>query len=486
MASRLFASALVAVLGAAQAQAAPSAPGVAPRPGAPASFADLVERVSPAVVSVEITARVPLAEALGRSGADDPFASPPEQPGPDQPTTKAEALCSGFFISASGYLVTNDHCVKNETALKVTLKDGRVLPGRLVGVDEATDLAVIKVEGQGFTFIGFADKARPRVGDWAIAIGNPYGLSGTATAGIVSANAREIGSNFNDFIQIDTPINKGNSGGPTFDTAGRVIGVNTIIVSEGGGSSGIGFAIPADTVERVTHQLIAQGRVSRGYLGAMVQDLSPDLADGAGLPGCHGALVAQVTPGGPAERAGVRTGDVLTGFNGSPVASSTDLTRRIAASTAGQSFTLALYRDGQPRSLQVTAGLRPDEERLAQDETARPTPKAAPSRGGAEVLGAALATLDEETRRRYDLPADAGAVVEGIVQGSEAAVKGLQPGMVVVRAGDHTVHNPDDVTRALVEAQRQGRPALLLGVRSPNGATAFLALRLSGFGGKAG
>ena len=457
--------------------ATPPAPlaGAVP-PGAPSSFADLVARVAPAVVSVEITARVPLSDLA--DGSDTPF-SPRAAPAPDAPTTKAEALCSGFFITATGYLVTNNHCVRDQTALKVTLKDGRELTGRLVGADEPTDLAVIKVEGQNFPFISFADKARPRVGDWAIAIGNPYGLSGSATAGIVSANAREIGANFNDFIQIDTPINRGNSGGPTFDTSGRVIGVNTIIVSESGGAAGIGFAIPADTVERVSGQLIAHGHVSRGYLGATVQNLTPELAKGFGLPDRKGAVVAELAPGGPASKVGLEAGDVLTAFDGAPLTSSTDLTRDVARTVPGQVFTLALYRGGRPMQVRVTAALRPSDQQLAaNDDTASGDDGASAHAGpNAPVLGMTLGALDAQTRRRYGLDAPGGVVVEAVQPDSEAADQGLKQGMVVFRAGDRAVHGASDVRDAVAETRRQGREDLLLGVRI-DGRNAFLALKL--------
>ncbi len=483
----LYASAALALLAAGPARASPAgtsraeaaAGAVTPvaTPGLPASFADLVERVAPAVVSVEITSRVPVSELT--QGAGDPFAPQAAPASPEEPTAKAQALCSGFFITASGYLVTNNHCVRDQTSLKVTLKDGRELTGRLVGADEPTDLAVIKVEGDSLPFISFADKGRPRVGDWAIAIGNPYGLSGTATAGIVSANAREIGSSFNDFIQVDTPINRGNSGGPTFDTAGRVIGVNTIIFSEGGGSSGIGFAIPADTVEAVTRQLIAQGRVSRGYLGATIQTLTPEMAESVGLAGRKGAVVAEVAPVGPAERAGLKTGDVLVAFNGRPLASSTDLTRHVAATVAGQSFELGLYRGGRPLSVRIAAGLRPSEQQLARgDSPAGQDGEGGPAaRHDAPVLGLTLGALDARTRRLYGLDETGGALVERVAPDSEAAGKGVQQGMVVVRAGDRPVHAPADIQGALDEARRQGRTALLLGVRT-GGHTAFLTLKL--------
>ena len=472
-----------ALLGAAGAQAAGAVPSPLPPSGAPASFADLVERVAPAVVSIEVTSQAPISDLT--QGSEDPFS--PKSDGaadPDEPTVKAKALCSGFFISASGYVVTNDHCVRHETGVKITLKDGRELAGKLVGADQPTDLAVIKVEGAGFPFISFADAARPRVGDWAIAIGNPYGLSGTATAGIVSASGREIGANFNDFIQIDTPINRGNSGGPTFDTSGHVIGVNTIIFSESGGSGGIGFAIPADTVQSVTRQLIAQGHVARGYLGATIQDLTPELADSVGLGGRKGAVVAELVPSGPGARAGLRQGDVVLALDGRPLTSSTDLTRKVALTASGQGFDLDLYRDGRLQHAHVVSGTRPSDPQLAAADA--PGSKGAQDpqgATGASILGMKLGVLDDASRRRYGLGEDVGpgAVVQGVEDGSEAAEKGLQRGVVVFRAGDRQVRSPADLQGAVARARTEGRSSLLLGVRT-GGRSAFLALKLKGQG----
>ncbi|MGC1304579.1 MAG: trypsin-like peptidase domain-containing protein, partial [Caulobacteraceae bacterium] len=431
----------------------------------------------PAVASIAVTSRVPISELA--QGGQDPFAPKPDgAANPDEPTAKAQALCSAFFISASGYLVTNDHCVRHATSLKVTLKDGRELTGKVIGTDEPTDLAVIKVEGTGFPFISFAGAARPRVGDWAIAIGNPYGLSGTATAGIVSASGREIGANFNDFIQIDTPINKGNSGGPTFDISGRVIGVNTIIFSETGDSVGIGFAIPADTVQSVTRQLIAQGKVSRGYLGATIQDLTPDIADSLGLPGRKGGLLTEIVPAGPAARAGLKSGDVVLMVDAHALTSSTDLTRRVAMTITGQSFDLGFYRDGQIRHVSVVSGRRPSEQQLARADGA-PADQPPESAGSASALGMTFGAIDDATRRRYGLGDKDGVVVERVDDGSEAAEKGLQRGVVVFRAGERLVHAPTDIQGAVAQARKQGRGRILLGVQA-GGRSAFLALKLKG------
>src|ERR1700761_4072734 len=306
----------------------------APPPDAPLSFADIFQKVSPAVVSINGTERVNVSRGIHVPGL--PFNVVPNTPqggddgddsdgdgsgdgassggrGNHHPgTTKAEASGSGFFISSDGYIVTNNHVVEHAKDIKVVLTDKRELPAKVVGRDEATDLAVIKVQGANFPFVDFENSAKPRVGDWVIAIGNPFGLGGTATAGIVSAYGRDIGDSFVDFIQIDAPINRGNSGGPTFDVYGRVIGVNSAIFSPSGGSVGIGFAIPSDVVDQITKQLIANGKITRGYLGATIQNISPELAESMGLgKDAKGALVADLVPGGPASKAGLLPGDVV-------------------------------------------------------------------------------------------------------------------------------------------------------------------------------
>lgn len=452
-------------------------PVVSPPPGAPASFADLVQRVAPAVVSIEVTSQTPVKDLL--AGSDDPFTLKPENASPGEPIAKAKALCSGFFIAANGYLVTNNHCVRNATEVKVTLNDGRDLGAKVIGVDAPTDLAVLKVDGAVFPFISFAGASRPRVGDWAIAIGNPFGLNGTATAGIVSASGREIGANFNDFIQIDTPINRGNSGGPTFDTSGRVIGVNTIIFSENGDSVGIGFAIPSDTAQAVTHQLIDRGSVTRGYLGATIQDLAPEIADSLALVGRKGAVIAELAPAGPAARAGLRQGDVVVALDGRPLASSTDLTRRVALSAVGQSLTLDIVREGRAETLRVVSGARPSDQQLASAEVPAGGEADKPSfANGVSSLGMTFGALDEASRRRYGLDDRSGAVIDRVEADSEAALKGLQQGIVVFRAGDRAVHAPADIKDAVASARQEGRDSILLGVRVGR-RTAFLALKLT-------
>src|SRR4051812_27928643 len=297
---------------------ASTAPIFAPPPGAPMSFADIFDRVSPAVVSINVTSR-PDASTLrkipgfenfpfdlqpkGGGGGDDEDGAPPQGGRTDKGQPKLptqQSAGSGFFISADGYIVTNNHVVENAETIKVVLKDETELDATVVGRDEGSDLAVIKVKGarRNFPFVNFENAGKPRVGDWVIAVGNPFGLGGTATAGIISAYGRDIGETFVDYIQIDAPINRGNSGGPTFDIYGRVIGVNTSIFSPSGGSVGIGFAIPSDVAETVTKQLISGGKIERGYIGATIQNFTSEMAEAQGLEGQKGAIVADISPGG--------------------------------------------------------------------------------------------------------------------------------------------------------------------------------------------
>jgi serine protease Do len=328
---------------------------------APQSFASIVKTVSPAVVSVHVVAAVTPPTQAGPV-LPGPFGLAPGQGGAPEPEL-VEGLGSGFLISPDGYIVTNDHVVNGSRDIQVSLSDDRTFKARVVGVDKATDLAVLKIPGRGLPYVSFEDAAKPEVGDWVLAVGSPFGLGGTATAGIVSAYAREIGESYVSYIQTDAAINRGNSGGPMFDVRGHVIGVNTAILSPSGGSIGIGFAIPADLANRITRELIEHGKVTRGYIGAAVRTLSPALAEAAGLdsgPNAgKGALVVAVTAGGPAARAGLQRGDLVTAIDGQAVASSTDLVRKVADARPGQSLTLKVLRGGRSLDLKVQAGDRP-------------------------------------------------------------------------------------------------------------------------------
>jgi serine protease Do len=463
-----------------------------PPPGAPMSFADIFDKVSPAVVTIDVTShvdpRAAIAHGLHIPGL--PFNVVPPNPkgggggdddGDAQPGPKAQSSGSGFFISADGYLVTNNHVVENADDIKVTLKDGRELPAKIIGRDIPTDLAVIKVEGSGFPFVDFENSARPRVGDWVLAVGNPFGLGGTATAGIVSAYGRSIGDQFVDFIQIDAPINRGNSGGPTFDIYGRVIGVNSAIFSPSGGSVGIGFAIPADVADTITKQLISGGKVTRGYLGATIQNVTPEIAESMGMKGGKGALIAEVVPGGPADKAGLQSGDVVVELDGHPVAGSIELTRMVALSHTGDTLHVSILRDGKPRTVNVHSGTRPSEDQLAlnnNDDQGGGGQPETPEAAHPNALGMSLGVLDEATRRHLGLGAEIhGAVVLSVKASSDAGEKGLHAGDVLMRVGDAAINTPADVQTAVTQARREGKTSILIGVRH-DGHTAFLPLKI--------
>jgi serine protease Do len=313
---------------------------------APFSFAPIVSKVAPAVVSIDAAAPV----AQPRL----PFGFPTGGP---QPFRVASG--SGFLISPDGFIATNNHVIAGAREIQVTLQDKQVMPARLVGRDEATDLAVIKIEGRNLPYVSFENSAAPQVGDWVIAVGNPFGLGGTATAGIVSAYARDIGESYVSYLQLDAAINSGNSGGPSFDTRGRVIGVNTAIFSpNGGGSVGIGFAIPADLAQSVTSQLMKTGHVTRGYIGAGVGDLTPNVARQLGVSASQGAVIAEVSPTGPAARAGLRAGDVVVAADGAPIAGARDLIRKVALVAGGAPLKLEVLRGGQRISATATVAQR--------------------------------------------------------------------------------------------------------------------------------
>jgi serine protease Do len=474
---------------------ASTTPVVASTPGAPMSFADIFERVSPAVVSIKVTSKVDVS-ALHRGMEGFPFAPFGMVPhgGQDGDDSDSDARHapkqmssgSGFFVSSDGFIVTNNHVIDHAEEIKVVLKDGKELKAVLVGRDEATDLAVIRVEGHGFPFVNFEDRARPRVGDWVLAVGNPYDLGGTATAGIVSAYNRDIGEKFVDYIQIDAPINRGNSGGPTFDTYGRVIGVNTAIFSPSGGSVGIGFDIPADIAENVTRQLMEGHKIARGYIGATIQDLSDEMASSWGLSGRKGAVVAGLAPGGPAAHAGVQPGDVVVSVNGHDVASASELTREVAKVRTGDTVRLSVFRDGKPKTLDITAGLRPSEEQLAKnggaggDDDADASEGGAPGAGPARVLGMSLAPIDPDARQQFNIgPSVKGVVVQSVKGSSDAGDKGLRRGDVIVRAGDREVANAGDVNAAVGDWKKAGRASIPLEV-TRGGVSRFVPIKIEG------
>src|SRR5208282_2675637 len=362
----------------------------------PASFADIVDRVRPAVVSVKVKLAdadpVDDEDSQGMPGLPDlPRNSPfyrffrhfgmpnnndnnDGERGPRHHLTQAQG--SGFFISADGYIVTNDHVVDHATEVTITTSDGKSMPAKVIGADSKTDLALLKAQGSDFPYVNFASQA-PRVGDWVIAVGNPFGLGGTVTAGIVSARGRDIGSGpYDDFIQIDAPVNHGNSGGPTFNTDGDVVGVNTAIFSPSGGSVGIGFAISGDVVEKVVDQLKNGGGVARGWLGVEIQPVTQDIADSLGLKTASGALVAKENKDAPAAAAGVKIGDVVTAVNGQTVADPRELARRIADLGPKKSAELTIWRNGAQQTVSVMLGAMPNDKQ-AMNELGTNKPDAA-------------------------------------------------------------------------------------------------------------
>lgn len=445
-------------------------PGAVAQPrGAPMSFADLIERVRPAVVSISVRQRPDAARSESLEGLppgfEEFFRGRPGRPGP-APTS----LGSGFFIDENGTIVTNHHVIEGAEEITVRTSDGRELEADIVGSDEATDIAVLRVRGGGrFQYVTFDDASHVRVGDWVVAVGNPFGLDGTATAGIVSAmGRRDAGSSaYVDYMQIDAPINRGNSGGPTFDLNGNVIGVNSAIFSPTGGNVGIGFAIPANTANGIVQQLIRSGRVSRGWIGVSIQPLDEDIARSLGLEEPRGALIATLVPDGPAARAGLQQGDVILSYDGNRIEDSRDLTQRVGATPIGRTARVEVLRNGQRRTLNLRLAERPSEQTLASNNapaTPETTPPATPGTPGVaqSSLGLSVRPLTQADRTRFELGANqSGVVVTSVDPNSDAAQKGVQPGDVILQAGGRAVSSPAELATAVQAAERANRPLLL-------------------------
>jgi serine protease Do len=443
-----------------------------------AGFADLVAKVKPAVISV----RVQLDEVSDASdqssddGDNSPSSSPFEkffqQHGSDEMPggmpRRHEMIIgagSGFFISPDGYAVTNNHVVDHARSVQVTTDDGATYKAKVIGTDPKTDLALIKVDGKSnFAYVNFADHA-PRVGDWVVAVGNPFGLGGTVTAGIVSAQGRDIGSGpYDNYIQIDAPINKGNSGGPAFDINGNVIGVNTAIYSPSGGSVGIGFDVPAQTAKTVIAELKDKGVVTRGWLGVQVQPVTKGIADSLGMKKAEGAMVDEPQNGSPAAKAGVLSGDVVTALDGAPVKDSRDLARKVAALAPGSSVELGIFRNGESKTLTITLGELPN-QRQADAGNRETGPD-----GGAPHVGLRLAPANEVAGS-----GGKGVVVTAVDPDGTAAEHGFQSGDVIVDVGGKTVENAGDVRKALSDAKSKGKHAVLMRVKTAD-TVKFVAL----------
>jgi serine protease Do len=439
----------------------------------PANFADLVAKVKPAVISV----RVKIDNAAKMTSMDElPFqpGSPFEKffqqfgfqkmPNGTQRHEFIMGEGSGFFISPDGYAVTNYHVVDHAKSVEVTTDDGTKYSAKVVGTDPLTDLALIKVDGKNLPYVKFADHV-PRVGDWVVAVGNPFGLGGSVTAGIVSARGRDIGAGpYDDYIQIDAPINKGNSGGPAFDVDGNVIGVNTAIYSPSGGSIGIGFDIPADTAKMVVAQLKDKGYVTRGWMGVKIQPVTAGIADSLGMKKAEGAIVDEPQANSPAAKAGIQAGDVITALNGTPVKDSHDLARKIAMIAPGTSVKIEIWRKGETKAITMTLGQLPNQQQA----------KVEPGQAEPSVphLGLTLAPAKEVAGS-----GDKGVVVTGVEPDGPAADRGIQTGDVILDVGGKAVANVSDVRKALTEARTKGKHDALIRLKTADGSR-FVAVPL--------
>jgi len=430
---------------------------VAPPAGAPMSFADIIDHVSPAVVSIETKGKAQMPQGGLPSIPGFEFRMPEQSEAPE-----VRGAGSGFLISADGYIVTNNHVIENADEITVELTNKTKLKATVIGRDAGTDLAVIKVDGHNFPFVSFETDSRPRVGDWVIAVGNPFGLSGTATAGIVSAFGRPDGAQgYVEYMQIDAAINRGNSGGPTFDLNGRVIGVNSAIITPSGANAGVGFAIPADTANAITSKLIAGGKIERGYIGVSILPVTDDIAESLALADKDGAYIADMAQGGPAEKAGIQAGDIVKKVNGETIKTSTDLTRRVADVRPGEKVTLEVLRNGKMVKLTITAALRPSEDELARGLGNGTT--APDARGLEPVLGIKVAPIDAEARRSFGLNDTVnGLVVVEVDTASDAGKKGLNAGDVIVRANNLPVTSRESLNKIVADLKTEGRPSVLL------------------------
>jgi serine protease Do len=435
----------------------------------PVGFEDLADRIKPTVVGVRAKVERD-ADEDGPSGRGLP-SNPADVPNGDPATPQRRAamsLGSGFFITPDGYALTTNHVVEHSEKIEVTTDDGTIYPAKLVGADPKTDLALLKIDGDNkFPAARIADTA-PRIGEWVLAVGNPFGLGGTVTAGIVSARARDILGPYNDFIQIDAPVNQGNSGGPAFDVSGKVIGVNSAIFSPTGGSVGIGFAIPAKTVKAIADRLKEKGTVSRGWIGIEVQSVSPEIVEGLGLnKPVYGVLVAEIQPDSPAVQAGIQPGDVITSIAGQPASDDRDLIKRVSEMPPGKSIDLGLIRHNEKKTINVTLGELP----VPADRSRSSTEARKPRSEGSDPSNIGLSLM----------PADKiglgirGVVVVDLDPTGKAAESGLSAGDVIFDVGGNNVETPVEFYKALTGIQSLGRRIALARVKSSK-ATRFVAI----------
>jgi serine protease Do len=447
----------------------------------PTGFADLVAKVKPAVISVRVKMDADATSSNdGKSSDEDgsPFAGSPFEKffhqygmenGPRMRMMpqhrEVTGLGSGFFISADGYAVTNNHVVDHASSVQVTTDDGNTYTAKVIGTDPKTDLALIKVDGKtDFAHVNFEDQ-KPRIGDWVVAVGNPYGLGGTVTAGIISAEGRDIGSGpYDDYIQIDAPINKGNSGGPTFDTNGNVVGVNTAIYSPSGGSVGIGFDIPAATAKAVIAQIKDHGSVTRAYIGVQVQPVTAGIAESLGLKKAEGALVDEAQADTPAAKAGIQAGDVITAVNGTPVKDSRELAREISTMAPGSTAKLDILRKGESKTIDVTLATMPNQREAnaaGHDDN---------SLAGAPHLGLSVAPAGEVAGAGAK-----GVVVTNVDPDGPAAEHGFQSGDVILSVGGKSVSSVTELRKALADAKGEGKHQVLMQVKTADN-THFVAM----------
>ena len=474
---------------------------VVPRAGAPASFADLTAQLQPAVVNISTRQRIKV-QANANPFAGTPFeglfGNPGGQGGGGGATREAQSLGSGFIVSPDGYVVTNNHVITADgqgeiETITVTMPDGTDYPAKLIGRDAASDLAVLKVSApRPLPFVKFGDSRQARVGDWVIAIGNPFGLGGTVTSGIISSVYRNTGSGgaYDRYLQTDAAINRGNSGGPMFDMKGNVIGINNAIYSPTGGSVGIGFAIPAEIAAPIVDKLRAGQSIERGYLGVGIQPLNEDLAASLGLPKNRGEFVGSVEPGQAAARAGIQTGDVVVKVDGKDVTPEQTLSFIVANEPPGSRIPIELIRDGRRMTVTATVGKRPSEEEIAASNFGNPDQpdgdqfgqqKAQPSQQGLveKSAGVAVQALTPTIARQLGFPeSTAGLVISAVDDSSDAAAKGLRRGDVILSANNRPVASSADLEAAIKSAQGGNRNALLLRVQRRGQPAIYVPVRL--------
>jgi serine protease Do len=457
----------------------------------PISFADIVERVAPAVVNISTT------KELARGPTQDlPFPEPPpgspfedffreffdhDRPPQEMPRRQA-SLGSGFVVDPSGFVVTNNHVIAEADEIQVVFNDDKSYDAKLVGKDTKTDLALLKIEvDHPLHAVTFADSDTVRVGDWIIAIGNPFGLGSTVTAGIISARSRDIRAGpYDDFLQVDAPINRGNSGGPSFNLEGQVIGINTAIFSPSGGNVGIGFAIPSNLALPVIESLKEEGRVKRGWLGVRIQTVTDEIAESLGLHDASGALVASVTADGPAELAKIEPGDVILEFDHKKIDRMRGLPRIVAETPIGKEVEVNLWRRGERHTITVTLGELPEEDELA---ALTESGADAPTTAQIDSLGVTVATISDELRTRYELTEGVnGVVIVEVKEGGPAGAESLRPGDVIVEVGQEEVASPPDVAAKINQAQQDNKKSVLLLV-DRQGDLRFVALRFPDAGG---